>query len=112
MKRHTKTNCQIHQEHLFRIQTIVTHHCPKCGSKNLARNGHDYKGTQKYHCKSCGRYGTLAAEGDYREAVRGQVKRTVLERSSLRGIARIFGLSRRTLAHWQTKFNQGLAAST
>jgi uncharacterized Zn finger protein len=43
------------------IQTIVTHHCPKCGSENLVRNGHDYKGDHKYHCKSCGWYGMLAA---------------------------------------------------
>jgi hypothetical protein len=73
---------------------------PKCGSNNLVRNGHDYKGAQKFHCKNCGRYGTLAAQGGYGEPVRRQVKRAVLERASLRGIARIFGLSRRTLARW------------
>ena len=52
------------------IQTIVTPHCPKCGSKNLVRNGHDYKGAQKYHCKSCGRYDTLDAQRGYGEMVR------------------------------------------
>jgi insertion element IS1 protein InsB len=82
------------------IRTIVTHHGPKCGSENLVRNGHDYKGDQKYHCKSCGRYGTLAAQVGYEEAVHRQVQRAVLERASLCGIARIFGLSRRTLARW------------
>jgi transposase-like protein len=82
------------------IQTIDTHYCPTCGSKNLVRNGHDYKGAQKYHCKSCGRYGTLEARRGSSEQVRGQGKRAVLERASLRGIARILGLSRRTLARW------------
>jgi IS1 family transposase/transposase-like protein len=90
------------------IQTIVTHPCPNCGSKNLVRNGHDYKGAQKYHCKSCGRYGTLAAESGYGEPLRRQVKRAVLERASLRGIARIFGLSRRTLARWIERWAMSL----
>ena len=33
--------------------------CPKCGSENIVKNGHDYKGAQKYHCHDCGAYGTL-----------------------------------------------------
>jgi IS1 family transposase len=66
----------------------------------MVRNGHDYKGAQKYHCKNCGRYGTLEARHGYSEQVRAQGKRAVLERASLRGIARILGLSRRTLARW------------
>lgn len=82
------------------IQTIVTHQCPKCGSEDLVRNGHDYKGDQKYHCKSCASYGTLHAQPRYDERVRTQVKRAVLERLSLRGIERLFGLSRRTVADW------------
>jgi insertion element IS1 protein InsB len=82
------------------IQTIVTHRCPKCGSEDLVRNGHDYKGDQKYHCKSCASYGTLHAQPKYDERVRTQVKRAVLDRISLRGIERLFGLSRRTVADW------------
>ncbi len=82
------------------IQTIVTHTCPKCGSADLVRNGHDYKGDQKYHCKSCASYGTLHAQPRYDERMRTQVKRAVLERLSLRGIERLFGLSRRTIASW------------
>jgi len=82
------------------IQTIVTHQCPKCGSEDLVRNGHDYKGDQKYHCKSCASYGTLHAQPRYDERVRTQVKRAVLDRISLRGIERLFGLSRRTVADW------------
>jgi IS1 family transposase len=64
------------------------------------RNGHDYKGDQKYHCKSCASYGTLHAQQRYDERTRTQVKRAVLERLSLRGIERLFGLSRRTVADW------------
>ena len=82
------------------IQTIVTHTCPKCGSENMVRNGHDYKGDQKYHCKNCLSYGTLNAQPRYDKRIRRQVKRAVLERISLRGIERLFGVSRHTVAEW------------
>jgi transposase-like protein len=82
------------------IQTIVTHTCPKCGSENMVRNGHDYKGDQKYYCKTCASYGTLHAQQRYDERTHDQVKRAVLERISLRGIERSFGISRRTVADW------------
>lgn len=81
-------------------QTIVTHTCPKCGSENMVRNGHDYRGDQKYHCKTCASYGTLQAQRGYDERTRTQVKQAVLERISLRGIERLFGVSRRTVAEW------------
>ena len=41
------------------IVEITMHTCPKCGSEKLVRNGHDYKGAQKYRCNNCGSYGTL-----------------------------------------------------
>ncbi len=87
-------------EHLLMIQTIVTYECVRCGSLDLVKNGHDYKGAQKYHCKTCGRYGTLQAQSGYAMKVRNQVKRALLERLSLRGIERVFGLSRRTVSRW------------
>ena len=82
------------------IQTIVTHECSKCGSINLVKNGHDYKGSQKYHCKACGSYGTLDSWRGYSPAVRAQIKRGLLERVSLRGLARMLALSRRTIGRW------------
>jgi insertion element IS1 protein InsB len=82
------------------IQMIVTYECIRCESIDLVKNGHDYKGAQKYHCKGRGRYGTLQAQTGYSTRVREQVKGAVLERVSLRGIERIFGLSRRTVSRW------------
>jgi IS1 family transposase/transposase-like protein len=82
------------------IQSIITHHCPRCGSEHLVKNGHDYKGAQKYACKNCGRYGTVQAQRGYGERVRAQVQRAVLERISWRGVERLLGLSRRTVAGW------------
>jgi len=81
------------------IQNIVTYQCPDCGSAELVKNGHDDKGSQKYHCKTCNRYGTLQATKGYSQQ-QIQVKRAVLERSSLRGIARIFEMSRHTISRW------------
>src|SRR5512145_2825073 len=82
------------------IQSIITHHCPQCGSENLVKNGHDYKGSQKYACKQCGRYGTLQAQRGYSEPQRAQVQQAVLERVSLRGLERLLGISRQTIARW------------
>lgn len=82
------------------IQDIVTHSCPKCGSLEMVRNGRDYKGAQKYYCKACDSYGTLTAQRGHVPEVRAQIKRAVLERVSLRGIERIFRISRRTVHRW------------
>lgn len=66
----------------------------------MVKNGRDYKGSQKYHCKSCRSYGTLQAQPGYDERTRGQVKRAILERVSWRGIERLWGISRHTIAAW------------
>src|SRR5690606_31407758 len=69
-------------------------------SPNIVRNGHDYKGSQKYHCKDCGRYGTLNAHLGYDPSTQAQAKRGLLERVSLRGLERLLQLSRRTIQRW------------
>jgi insertion element IS1 protein InsB len=84
------------------IQMIVTYSCRRCESPNIVRNGHDYKGSQKYHCKDCGRYGTLNAQSGYDAATQAQIRRGVLERVSLRGLERMAGPSRRTIQRWLT----------
>jgi transposase-like protein len=90
------------------IVTIITHRCPKCGITNMVRNGHDYKGAQKYHCKACDAYGTLGSRAGYNKAEQDQVKRALLERVSLRGLERVFSLSRRTVARWLGKWAEAL----
>ncbi len=82
------------------IQTVITHHCPNCGSIAIIRNGHDYKGAQKYQCHCCGAYGTLDAQPRYTEEDKARIQRASQERVSMRGIRRIFGVARRTLARW------------
>ena len=82
------------------IQDIVTYECPECGSLDLVKNGHDYKGSQKFRCKTCNRYGTLQAQKGSSDQRQADVKRAVLERSSLRGLGRIFAMSRQTISRW------------
>jgi insertion element IS1 protein InsB len=91
------------------IHTIVTHSCPRCESVEMVKNGHDYKGAQKYHCKSCGAYGTLQAQRGHGAERRLQVKRALLERVSLRGMERIFGVSRRTVSRWLATWLEQMA---
>lgn len=90
------------------IEMIVTYSCSRCESSNIVRNGHDYKGSQKYHCKDCGRYGTLKSQFGYAELVQAQAKRGVLERLSLRGLERLLCLSRRTIQRWLGKWIDNL----
>lgn len=82
------------------IHTIITHACPRCGSDRLVRNGHDYKGAQKFRCNDCQRYGTVKEDGSRVQNVRSAVERAFTERVSLRGLARVFGLSRTTVTRW------------
>jgi IS1 family transposase len=77
---------------------------------DLVKNGHDYKGAQKYHCKACGRYGTLNRQKGYSVERREQVQRALIERVSLRGIGRIFQMSRRTVMRWLKDWRQQMAS--
>ena len=90
------------------IQIIVTKYCPYCGSDNLVKNGKDYKGDQKFHCSDCQTYGTLDATGRYSPERKEEILRAYQERSSMRGIKRIFGVARKTLARWLKQKDQSL----
>jgi insertion element IS1 protein InsB len=82
------------------IITVIVEHCPKCRSTNIIRNGHDYKGAQKYSCHACGAYGTLNPQRGYSEPEKEQICRAYQERMSMRGVQRVFGVAVRTLAQW------------
>ena len=82
------------------IMEIRVRRCPKCGSIDIVRNGHDYKGAQKFHCNTCGAYGTLDKKSRSAQAQRQQVMDAYFERVSMRGIERVFAISRYYLAFW------------
>jgi transposase-like protein len=80
---------------------IKKYECPHCKSDNLRKNGKDKKNDkQKYHCSSCNRYGTLEATAKYSQERKKEIIQCYFERPSMRGIERIFQVSRHTLSNW------------
>jgi IS1 family transposase/transposase-like protein len=79
--------------------------CRDCGSDNLVKNGHDYKGSQKFECKACGFQGTLELVQGYSLERKLEIMRAYQERQSMRGIERTFGVMRKTLARWLLEFS-------
>lgn len=83
------------------IQSVITHNCTKCNSIDIVKNGTDYKGDQKFYCHNCSFYGTLEPQGrSYPTCFKELILRAYRERASMRGIERIFGIARQTLARW------------
>ncbi len=83
------------------IKTTIIYTCRICGSRNLVRNGHNKCGPPQYHCLDCGIYRVLLpSQISYSTDFKATVLRAYQERSSLRGLARIFRVWRQTIATW------------
>jgi insertion element IS1 protein InsB len=68
--------------------------CPKCSSHDVIKNGHIASGKQNHRCLMCGQ--SFVENPEWRpisEEMREQIKRSLVERASLRGICRIFKVS-------------------
>jgi transposase-like protein len=85
------------------IKETITHRCLACQSTDLIKNGHSKNGKQQYICKSCGRRGVVNPEPRHTETEKAQILAAYFERPSMRGICRIFNVSRPTLAKWLKK---------
>jgi len=79
------------------------YHCRGCGSSNLVKNGKNRYGNQQYLCKDCKKSGVLDPKNSYTEEEKERVLAAYRERPSMRGISRVFGISRNTLASWLKK---------
>lgn len=83
------------------IQKVL---CSHCQSEEAKRDGHTAAGKQRYKCKSCGR---VSRENPQYERYSATQKEQILlaynERASMRGIQRVFGVSRPTLIKWLKK---------
>lgn len=66
----------------------------------IIKNGTNQCGNPQYHCKDCGVYRVLQPKQRHSAVTRRQVLRAAQERVSLRGIERIFGVCRQTVARW------------
>ena len=77
--------------------------CYHCGSEQLKKNGRAPNGKQRYHCKMCNRASLDNPDYGYSAERKAEVIRAYQERSSMRGVARTFGVSRTTLSTWLKK---------
>ena len=85
------------------IEPTIRHTCTHCHSENLVKNGTNKAGNPQFLCKTCGQYGTLNPQQRYTPEQRETILKAYFERPSMRGIERIFGVSRQTLAKWFKK---------
>ena len=90
------------------IQTIITHKCSRCESTNIVKNGHNKCGNQQYYCKACGARRVLEPKQKYKQEDKETILQTYKERASLRGLERIFDISRITVLAWLREYVQKL----
>jgi len=76
---------------------MITIPCRKCGSPHIRKNGHTKAGALKYHCQTCGFYGTLETQDAGRAERDALVTRLTHERVSQRAMARMAKISRNTV---------------
>ncbi|MDV2996764.1 MAG: hypothetical protein N4J56_006469 [Chroococcidiopsis sp. SAG 2025] len=68
--------------------------CPTCGSEHVIKNGSTHSGKPKYQCKLCGhQFVVNPTNSPVSEETKQLIDRLLLERISLRGIARVAQVS-------------------
>ena len=80
------------------VTRVVT--CADCQSQLVIRFGHTKGGHDRYRCKQCGRTFSDAPERGHTPEFKALVLAAYQERASMRGIARVFKISRNTLVKW------------
>jgi transposase-like protein len=80
------------------VTRLVT--CPDCQGEQVIRFGHTKGGHDRYRCKECRRTFSDAPERGHPPEFKALVLAAYQERASMRGIARVFKISRNTLVKW------------
>jgi len=77
-----------------KCEELLEQVCPTCGSEQVIKNGSAHHGKPKYKCKSCGRQfiGNPTKTTVSQEIIQ-LIERLLLERISLRKIARVTQVS-------------------
>ena len=85
------------------VTKVIT--CHLCGSDDVVKNGFaPNNGKQKYLCHACARQSREDPSANaYTEERKEEILCAYQERSSLRGLRRIFGVSPTTLISWLKK---------
>lgn len=86
--------------------------CRDCHSSHLILNGKTQAGNQRYKCKDCGSTKVLQLDERYSDVRQELVAQTYVERNSSRSVARLFGISHRTVLNWLKKSPTAAAAET
>ena len=82
---------------------MITHtlFCPSCGSEQVIRHGKAANRKQRYRCRGCTyTFCEDPQPNGYTQEQKAQILAAYRERSSLRGLTRIFGVSRTTVSAW------------
>jgi insertion element IS1 protein InsB len=75
--------------------------CPRCHSTHVVRNGKSRSGTPNFLCQACKRrFVASPRKGPVSDQTKQLIRRMLLERLSLRAIARITGVSRSWLQRY------------
>ncbi len=78
--------------------------CYHCNGERVHKNGRTSNGKQRYKCRDCGRsLRENRGSNSYSPERREEILRAYQERTSLRGLTRIFGVSRQTVSVWLKK---------
>ena len=78
--------------------------CYHCSSNRVRKHGQTRNGKQRFKCTSCGRsLRENPQDHVYSEKRKEEILRAYSERTSLRGLTRIFGVSRQTVTAWLKK---------
>ena len=87
--------------------------CPSCGSSHILKNGSIHNKKQKYLCKDCGRQ---FVENPTKRYVSKQeiecLERGLLERISLRGLARMLKISIKWIQNYVNKLYRSISFQT
>ena len=82
---------------------MVTHilRCSRCDSTDVMRHGKDRRGVQRYRCRECAyTFRENPKPKGYTEEEKQRILAAYRERMSLRGLTRVFGVSRTTVSTW------------
>ena len=88
------------------IIETTTYVCTRCQSPNIHKNGHTKSGNAQFRCKDCGLSSVLKPKIKYTEEQKELIISPYLERGSLRGMQRLFGVAPETLMGWIKKSKQ------
>lgn len=83
--------------------------CPACGSSSYKKNGHIHNGKQNHQCNQCGKQFVLCpTKKEIPESTKDLIKKSLLEKTPLRGICRVFNVSLVWLLHFISPLYESL----